>query len=443
MMARIVKRSVCASLLAVILAWMPAVASAQTAQPPPGGTNPNPGGSNPNPGGTNQLSLNPGAQNYLLGVKTISPANAWSVGYYCTIGCGSNATDRGMILHWNGTSWSQAGIPNPGTDDRLQAVTAASPTEVWAAGYFYDANSSACGPLFEHWNGTAWSTVSTPVGTTCDDVFGIYAQAANDVWAVGYDASVGMGTLILHWDGTAWTQVPSPSPGTTYNILTGVSATSATDAWATGYYCKSSCSAGTPVYGALILHWNGTTWSEATVPASASSQMLNGIEAVSASDVWAVGGQGQGPSATSLILHWNGTAWSTSASPDAGQLDQTAFGTASDGWALGGNTTLRWNGTTWSAYLATSTPLLTVAGSADSTDDIWAVGSYCSGPSCTTANPVYQILTVHWDGTSWTAAGQQPGLGAPRNRGHSGSKIGLAQQKDRKANKHQRLTHIS
>jgi hypothetical protein len=387
--------SALATVLAVVIACMPAAASAQAAQPRPGAL----------PG---QLNPNPGTENYLLGVKTISPANAWSVGYYCTTKCGSNETDRGMILHWDGTAWSQAASPNPGTDDRLQAVTAVSPTDVWAAGYFFDANSSACGPLFEHWNGSAWSVVSSPVGATCDNVFGIYARAANDVWAVGYDHNTasGMGTLILHWDGSAWSQVPTPSPGSSYNILNAVSATSATSAWAAGFYCKSGCSAGTPVYAALILHWNGTTWSRATTPATSSSQVLNGIEAVSATNVWAVGGQGTGPSTTSLILHWNGTGWSTSPSPNAGELSQAAFGSPASGWALGGSPTLRWDGTKWSTYLSTSTPALARAISADGTNDIWAVGGYCSGAGCTTATPVYHILTVRWDGTSWTTVGQ-------------------------------------
>jgi hypothetical protein len=37
------------------------------------------------------------------------------------------------------------------------------------------------------------------------------ATSATDAWAVGgYSSGSASGTLILHWDGTAWTQVPSP-----------------------------------------------------------------------------------------------------------------------------------------------------------------------------------------------------------------------------------------
>ena len=40
-------------------------------------------------------------------------------------------------------------------------------------------------------------------------------------------------TLILHWDGTAWTQVPSPNPNSD-SYLSGVAATSPANAWAVG-----------------------------------------------------------------------------------------------------------------------------------------------------------------------------------------------------------------
>ena len=44
-------------------------------------------------------------------------------------------------------------------------------------------------------------------------------------------------TLILHWNGSAWSQVASPSPSSFgYNFLYGVSAVSGGDAWAVGYY---------------------------------------------------------------------------------------------------------------------------------------------------------------------------------------------------------------
>ena len=60
------------------------------------------------------------------------------------------------------------------------------------------------------------------------------ALSRTDAWAVG--TSFGPDDLTLHWNGTAWSQVSVPSPGSTANKqLSGVSAVSASDAWAVGY----------------------------------------------------------------------------------------------------------------------------------------------------------------------------------------------------------------
>jgi hypothetical protein len=385
-MARSIKRCASAIVFGAILTCLPAGALAQVSQlktAPP----------------DRLLSPNPGTDNYLLGVKAISPSNAWSVGYYCTTQCGSPEVDRSMILHWNGTAWSKVPNPNLGTSDRLETVSAVSATNVWAAGRY--SSSVACGPLIEHWNGTAWSTVTNPFATSCDDISGLYAESANDIWAVGNGPSAnGVGTLILHWNGAAWSQVASPNPSKTYDVLTGVSASSASNAWAVGYYCKSNCSSGPFVFGALVLHWNGSSWSKVATPATTSSQLLNGVNAISATNAWAFGYQGA--TDASLVMHWNGTAWSKFSSPNAGPLDQAAFGSSTSGWAFGGFPALRWNGTKWATFTLPYPGIGPVAASADGTNDVWTVGSFCSGSGCTSNPQIFRTVTMHWNGTSWS-----------------------------------------
>ncbi len=68
---------------------------------------------------------------------------------------------------------------DPGTDV-FAAVHATSATDVWAAGS--GGTSSAHTSLTEHWNGTAWTVVSSP--------------------------TPGSGTE--HWNGSKWTVTPSP-----------------------------------------------------------------------------------------------------------------------------------------------------------------------------------------------------------------------------------------
>ncbi len=110
---------------------------------------------------------------------------------------------------------------------------------------------------------------------------------ACDAWAVGdYSTADGTQTLILHWDGTAWTQVPSANAGGDER-LDGVAATSAGNAWAVGTV--------TPARGltsTLTVHWDGTAWAQVTSPdlgGPGSENSLDGVAASSASDTWVVG----------------------------------------------------------------------------------------------------------------------------------------------------------
>src|SRR5207302_1808527 len=124
-------------------------------------------------------------------------------------------------------------------------------------------------------------------GTSANWLYGVSAVSSNDVWAVGY---YGNGnpyyTLTEHWNGSAWSIVPSPSPGQADNRLYGVAAVSANDVWAVGW-C-SGC--GAELTHPVSLHWNGATWSEVPMPDRGGIyNELQGVVAVSANDVWAVG----------------------------------------------------------------------------------------------------------------------------------------------------------
>jgi hypothetical protein len=85
----------------------------------------------------------------------------------------------------------------------------------------------------------SWNVVSSPnIGTGQNQLLGMTAISATDVWAVGdYTNSLGYEqTLTEHWDGTSWSVVSSPNVGTGYNYLEGVAAVSANNVWAVGEY---------------------------------------------------------------------------------------------------------------------------------------------------------------------------------------------------------------
>src|SRR5204862_2497516 len=108
--------------------------------------------------------------------------------------------------------------------------------------------------------------------------------------------------LIEHWDGSAWTLQVGPQPGGLPPRLYGVTAVSATDVWAVG---------GGPYGDTFIDHFDGSAWS--IVPSPSVSGALYGVAAVAPNDVWAVGGAGH-----TFIEHWDGTQWSIVPSPNPG-----------------------------------------------------------------------------------------------------------------------------
>src|SRR5947209_6377502 len=89
--------------------------------------------------------------------------------------------------------------------------------------------------------------------------------------------------------------------------LNDVAAVSTSDIWAVGNFSRSNSTSST-----LIEHWNGSKWSIISSPNPGSiSNGLGGIGAVSAGDIWAVGGfSNTTKSSQTLIIHWNGTHWS-------------------------------------------------------------------------------------------------------------------------------------
>ena len=154
------------------------------------------------------------------------------------MGCGvftttAAAQTQTLVEHWNGTAWTVVPSPNPGTNANfLNGVAAVSANDVWAVGYYY--NGSTDQTLVEHWNGTAWSVVPSPnPGTYASYLSAVAAVSANDRVGCGRyyiaGACPNQQTLVEHWDGTAWSVVTSPNPGTERNSLNGVAAVSAND----------------------------------------------------------------------------------------------------------------------------------------------------------------------------------------------------------------------
>lgn len=254
----------------------------------------------------------------LGGVVDLSPTNVWAVGLINKDTEGKQPNQ--VIEHYDGTAWTVSRGPSFRTTDEpaLESVTAISASDIWAAGFILTDDFSALYPLFEHYDGTAWTAFLTLDSDAV--MYGVSADATNDVWAVGTVAEYS--TVIEHYDGSTWSVIASPNAGAGWNVLFGVAALSPTNVWAVGWYTQQVNS--TRPEKTLIEHWDGTSWSIVSSPnigpnTQYQSNQLWGITAVSANDIWAFGSyfaaSGSGEQST-LVEHWNGTNWSIVASPN-------------------------------------------------------------------------------------------------------------------------------
>jgi hypothetical protein len=281
------------------------------------------------------------------------------------------------------------------TGRTLSAVSAVSATDIWAVG---DQSSSTgvVSPLTENFNGTSWSVVAapTPSGSTVAEFTSVSGVASNSVWAVGFSFSVVNGEnvstpLVEHFNGTSWSIQTTPA---TAGKLNGVAAVSATDVWAVGGTGSAD----------LIENFNGTTWSVVQAPSpGTSAPSLGGISAISSTDIFAVGGGGKGNSPQ--VLQFNGTTWTSLANLPTG-IATVAIDAISptDVWTVGVGNIWNFNGTSWTETSAAG-DLLAISGT--SANDLFAVGETIS----TTDEP----LVEQWNGTSWNVvASANPSAGA-------------------------------
>ena len=336
----------------------------------------------------------------LKGVAALAANDVWAVGFQ---------SGTMLIEHWDGGQWSV--VPPPylvASDTRLNAVDGTGPNDVWAVGS-YIPQITGNDSLILHWNGSSWSVVPSPepYPDTDSQLHGVTALAENDAWAVGYvwNPQGYAETLIMHWDGSSWTRVPSPSmtnPGGNYqsvyyNYLTGVSAVSPDDIWAVGYYRNYWGD----LHQSLALHWDGSEWTLAEPPGDEPDlTTLSGVVAMSADNVWAVGGHtipediwGNDGNSTPLIEHWDGEQWSVvtgTVASGKGHLYGVDGASPNDLWAVGktydsstrefGMLLAHWDGSSWSTVPGPSAPPHHInmmrAVDAFSSDDVWSVGQY-------------------------------------------------------------------
>jgi hypothetical protein len=317
----------------------------------------------------------------LLGIAAFSPSDVWAVGEYDSLAGTVTPTFRAIAIHWNGSTWSTVSSPSVGpSGTTLTGVAGAASNDVWAVGYSNTYGSPQT--LAQRWNGSAWSVVASPVITGGSSLEAITSLSATDLWAVGNRSGAlpdpTTATLTTHWNGSAWSVVPSPNVANRWNDLAAVSASGPNDVWAVG---SSRTTAG--LYQNLVLHWNGSVWSVVPTPNVAGSENeLAAVAAIRSNDAWAIGHTNDGITLRSVFMHWDGSAWSNVSGPGGGLAltgSAALVALASDDvWAVG-STLAHWDGSTWSLapnpVVPGTSDLRFLGASRLGPCDVWAAGA--------------------------------------------------------------------
>jgi len=246
------------------------------------------------------------------GIAATASDNVWAI----------SALNPGHSVHFDGKSWSKQSLVKVGKDLLVvSGVATTSANDVWAVGRLVKGPFSQ--EVVQHFDGTKWDAVRDVnlIGKTIQNAVvnsealnSVTAFSPQDVWAAGFIAS---DTFLLpfveHFDGTKWSVVGNilNLPNISNEILQGISAVSDTDVWAVGFFDENG-QAGT----ADAFHFDGKKWTQIKTPQLFAR--FNAVTAIASDDVWAVGFEDTnkfGTKSNTLAEHWDGKKWSVVPTP--------------------------------------------------------------------------------------------------------------------------------
>ncbi|MER6813114.1 hypothetical protein ABT299_27935 [Spirillospora sp. NPDC000708] len=302
-------------------------------------------------------------ENGITDVDAASPDSVWITGYQGAItlpgpipGMGTQIPGNPVVRRWQNGDWVEYDLLNLPNHASIQDVDAVAPEDVWIKGVRYG-DDKTTSPYLGHFRGSAFNEVPLPPGaggagtlqagasgvwySTLTDVYRWtgdiwtdkwthvttfpeisldtgYIRADDDIWRLGTTSEWSTTFVAQHWDGRSWKSVPMNTDGLGVGFgFADMVAISPTDAWAAG--TDNHTSPATPV----LMHWDGTAWSKAAVPAG-----LNGLTRIikgADGDLWALGHTLDEPAKPGL-LHYSGGTWSrvpTSAVPNRTNINAT------------------------------------------------------------------------------------------------------------------------
>ena len=294
-------------------------------------------------------------------------------------------------------SWTQVPVPNLSTSGNwLRGISGTSASDIWVVGHADTTQSTGSDSknVIMHWNGSSWqnNSVANP-GMSARDLWDVEAISSSNVLAAGNYSNPGAQPQLLKNTGSGWAQQPLNNlPNTSF--LWSVDAISANDIWTVGG--KSGTTGTGPTLECYTLHYNGSAWSEAPVAIVGNYRnQFNAVDGIAANDVWAVGSWTNIPSVDykGLLMHWNGSNWTNSLlSFQFSNVWDVKMIATNDVWAIGEKTlggswsTLHWNGSTWTELALTA-----------------EANAFTGALAITPTHEVYALANhIHkWNGSSW------------------------------------------
>ena len=192
----------------------------------------------PSPNGNN-------TGNVLSGISGNSPTDIWAAGDMVA----PNTPVKTLVEHFDGAQWSIVPSPNPlptGSLNQnvLTSVQANSTTDVTAVGFLLNFNTQTETTLVEHWDGTQWNVVPSPNQSETAGSFNtlrsVTGTSGSNLYAAGFFADAQTGgqqrTLVEHFDGHSWSIITSPTKGVAQQLHGIFALPNATSVWSVGAF---------------------------------------------------------------------------------------------------------------------------------------------------------------------------------------------------------------
>jgi len=220
--------------------------------------------------------------------------------------------DGGKILHYNGTSWTVVSGDIFGDGQSYRSIWGTSSTNIYATGI-----NGISDPIVYHFDGSGWSRQSEWgdldfVGVN-NSVIDIHGNAAGNTYLIGDNINSSYSSSIFKWSGSEWVDALNDDDFPLYNYhLNGVWVAPdnhvflALDGWSDSPVVQ---------YNPSDDSWNA----DINVSKITNIHNLESIWGNSSSDVYAVGTKyvnAEKNKVGGVMLHYNGTSWTEVALPE-------------------------------------------------------------------------------------------------------------------------------